>query len=139
MLIAQVTVGLHCQRSTVLMAEPSRNGRNIDARFNTSRCEQMPQIVMGDSHHADALGGIVDRLLSFSDAQNLFAFQFVCASVPHALQESNGISDQGNMANGPILCSSFSVAANREATVFEIHITPRYFRSLSLAASGERE
>src|SRR5690348_6288872 len=46
MLGSQMTVGFHCQSSSVLMAEPLCNGRNVDSALNTGRCEKMPQVVM---------------------------------------------------------------------------------------------
>src|SRR5262249_37424359 len=53
MLPSQVAVSFHCQRATVLVPEPAGNSRNVNAGFDTPRCEQVPQIVMSDAIYAD--------------------------------------------------------------------------------------
>ena len=39
MLVAEMAVNFHCQRAAVLVAEPSRDGRNVNAALNATRGE----------------------------------------------------------------------------------------------------
>ena len=56
---AQMPVGAHCERSPVFVDEPAGNGRDVHAAFNAHGREEMPQIVVGDTGHADFLAGTV--------------------------------------------------------------------------------
>lgn len=41
-ILPQMAVGFHAQRAAVLVTEPTRNGWNIHAAFDTNGREQMP-------------------------------------------------------------------------------------------------
>ena len=43
---------------------------NIDAALDALRCEQMPQIVMGDAMGADFLRCPINRFLAFADLEH---------------------------------------------------------------------
>jgi len=47
MLIPKVAVRPHSQRSPVLVAQPSGNGRDIDATLDTPGSKQVPEVMMG--------------------------------------------------------------------------------------------
>ena len=49
MLVPQVAVRPHRQSSAVLVTEPARNRWDVHTGFDASRCEQMPQVMVGDS------------------------------------------------------------------------------------------
>ena len=49
MMIAEVAVGFHCQSAAVLVAEPSADGGDINARFNATSSKQVAKIVVGDA------------------------------------------------------------------------------------------
>jgi hypothetical protein len=53
MLIAQVPVSPHRQGTAVFMSKPPADGRDIDAAFNASGREQVPQIVPSHPVHTD--------------------------------------------------------------------------------------
>ena len=70
MLVAKVAVGLHRQRTTVLVPKPARNRWDVHARFNAACGEQVAQIVMGESSDAQLLASRIDRALAFMDARD---------------------------------------------------------------------
>ena len=47
MLVAEMAVNFHGQRAAVFVAEPSGDGRDVNAALNAAGGEQMAQIVMG--------------------------------------------------------------------------------------------
>jgi hypothetical protein len=52
----QMSVRLHAQRAAVFVAEPTRDGGNIDSALNADCGKEMSQIVVRDSLHSDLLG-----------------------------------------------------------------------------------
>src|SRR5437773_834622 len=77
MFTAKVAVGLHCQRTAVLMTQPAGNGRNVHARFDAARRKQLPQVVMNDAMGADFLSCPIERLLTFADLEHFGIRWFV--------------------------------------------------------------
>jgi hypothetical protein len=55
MLIPQVAIGAHCQGAAVFMPKPSGGGGNIDAAFNATGSEQIPEVVVGEPVNANHL------------------------------------------------------------------------------------
>ena len=70
MLIAQMTVGAHGQRATVLVAQPARDRRNVHTGLDTARGKQVPQVMVGDPRHANSCGCTVYGLLAFTNAHD---------------------------------------------------------------------
>lgn len=66
-----MAVGFHCQAAAVFVPEPARDGRNIYARLDAARREQMPQIVMRDAIGAYFLARTIKRFLAFTDMKDL--------------------------------------------------------------------
>jgi hypothetical protein len=58
-LAPQVAVRFHCQRASIFVPKPTRNGRNVHAAFDAARRKQMPQIVVRDAIRADFLRGAI--------------------------------------------------------------------------------
>lgn len=54
-LIAQMPVGSHSERSAVFVSEPTRDGRHINAGFDANCGEEMPHVVMSHAGCADDL------------------------------------------------------------------------------------
>ena len=52
-ILSQVSVRFHAKRTSVLMSEPTRDSRNIDAAFDANGREKVAEIVMSDSLHSD--------------------------------------------------------------------------------------
>lgn len=46
MLLAEVAIGLHGKGAAIGMAQPPRDGRNIDARLDATGGEKVPEIVV---------------------------------------------------------------------------------------------
>jgi hypothetical protein len=59
-MVAQMTVGFHAKRATVLVAKPPRHRGNVHARLDAARGEQMPQVVVSDAFHTGQLRGTVN-------------------------------------------------------------------------------
>jgi hypothetical protein len=76
-LAAQVAVSLHRKNTSVLMAEPTGNGWDVDAAFDTDRCEQVAQIVVCDSCHAHFSGSAIHGALALEDAEKFGGSLFV--------------------------------------------------------------
>ncbi len=57
MAIAQVSVNLHHQHAAVVVAQPARDGGNINARFDATGRKQVAQVVMGNSRSCDQPAG----------------------------------------------------------------------------------
>ena len=53
-LVAHMAMNLHRQCATVAVAEPTGDGGNVLAGFNAAGCEQMTQVVVGDSGDGDS-------------------------------------------------------------------------------------
>ena len=50
-----MAINFHGERAAVNVSKPARNRRNVNARFNATGGEQMPQIVMRDAGTPDIL------------------------------------------------------------------------------------
>ena len=70
MLVAQMAVNLHRQCTAVTVAQPAGDGEDAHAGFNAACCEQLAQVVMGDTGNASDLGGTVHRPLAFADTHH---------------------------------------------------------------------
>jgi hypothetical protein len=83
------------------MAEPARDRRNIHTRFNAASCKQVPQVVMGDSLHADLFGRAVHRLLALPNANHALRLRFIgrCACIASNIWRMSGII--GTSRNSP--------------------------------------
>ncbi len=51
-LVAQVPVDSHCQRTTILVPQPAGNGRNVHAARNAPGCEEVAEIMVTESMDA---------------------------------------------------------------------------------------
>ena len=54
-LVAQMSINFHRQRTAVFVTKPAAHRRNINTGLDAKCREQMPQIVMRDFDHADLL------------------------------------------------------------------------------------
>ena len=68
-----MTVDLHRQGTAVLVSEPTRDRRNVDAAFDAPSREEMPQVMVSDASHPDLEGRPVHRLLAFADTHDRMA------------------------------------------------------------------
>ena len=53
MLVAKVPVGFHGQGPAVFVPEPSGNRWDVHARFNAPGCEQMPEVMVGETRNSN--------------------------------------------------------------------------------------
>ena len=63
-----MSVSFHAKRTAVLMAEPARDSRNINAALNANRREEMAQVMMRDSLHPDLRRRVRHAVLTFENA-----------------------------------------------------------------------
>src|SRR5260370_21125379 len=69
-LVAEMAIGFHRQRSPVLMAEPARHRWNVHARFNAACGEQVPQVMVREPGNSHLLASTRQGLLAFADLQD---------------------------------------------------------------------
>jgi hypothetical protein len=62
-----MSVHSHSKCTAVFVAEPTADGRNVHARFNARRREQVPKVVMREQRIAQASGGGGQTLLGAVD------------------------------------------------------------------------
>ena len=67
MFIAQVAVRFHTQRTAILVAEPARDGGDIDAALDANGRKEMAKIVMSDPLHSDLCGSVRHAVLTLED------------------------------------------------------------------------
>ena len=70
-LVTEMTVNLHSQRTTVLVAQPARDGGDVHTGFDAARSEEMTKIVVGDSFHADESCRSVHGFLALVDIHDV--------------------------------------------------------------------
>src|SRR5580704_7253600 len=117
MVVAQMPVCLHCERPAVFVSEPLRNRRNINAAFNASSCEQMPEIVMRDPLESQVHASAVDCFLCFGDCENVVAvgpFRITHSSRfgTHLRKQSFERRNDRHLTTFPILRAGDSITMN---------------------------
>src|SRR5580658_9472947 len=123
--VTKVAVNFHRQRSSVVVAEPTRDGWNINTSLNAPRCKQMAQIMVGDSGNTQKAAGSRQRVLAFSNRANrvLRGMRF-CRQ---ALQKDFHVS---NERDGPRFWGIVGLARfntmHRENAALQIHVRPTH-------------
>lgn len=70
-LTPQVAIGFHRNCPAVFVPEPTRDSRNVHARFDAARGVQVPEIVMRQSIGPDFFTRSIKGLLAFANAEHL--------------------------------------------------------------------
>src|SRR5436309_1558708 len=105
-LVAKMAIGFHRQRSSVLMSQPTASGGYVNSGLDAASGKQVPQVVMGDSRHAELLARRVNCLLAFPDAQNRCAHPIFFAVLgTQPLQQPSHVWDHWYAADFPVFRS----------------------------------
>ena len=126
-----MTVSLHGESAPVLVTEPTRHCRNIDARFNAARRKQMSQIMVRDSLHADDAGRPVHRLLAFEHFHNRSFRVGIQAFRPESLKQSSHLRNHRHFSELAVFGPRLGVAPDRDLAAREINVGPCYIPSLA--------
>ena len=70
MILPQVPVRFHAERTAIFVAKPSRDSRNIHAALDANGREEVSQIVMSNSLHSDLCRGVRHTVLAFENAHD---------------------------------------------------------------------
>src|SRR5437764_1157451 len=98
------------------MPQPTTHRWNIDARFNTSGREQMPQIVVSNSRDAKPSAGIRQRLVTLGDIHHFGLDAFAPALISNPFEKPAHFWNHRNRAHGPVLRTCFFIAAHKDFT-----------------------
>src|SRR5689334_2786313 len=101
MLIPQLCIYPHQQRSSVLVAQPSAHGRNVHPGLDACGGEYIPQIVVGHPGGSRHLRGAVHGLLAFLHGHHPIAWLVFWTLGLQAFQEVHHRRDHWNDANLP--------------------------------------
>src|SRR5947207_2847139 len=138
MLVAQVAVNPHRERAPIAVAQPTRNSRDVHARFNAPRREQMPQIMVRDSWDAEQSASSRHGLLTFANAANgvFRGMPLVC----EAFQQRPHIGNDWNVARrGRAIGLSVLGVVDNDKSALKIHVYPSDLAGLGKPASREGE
>ncbi len=71
MLVAQVAVDTHGERSAIFVPEPPGKSWNIHTRLNADGREKVPKVVMSDPLDSEDFARPTDRFPTFPDSMDL--------------------------------------------------------------------
>jgi len=139
MMIAQVPINLHRQRTAVLVPQPTRHRGDVHAGFDAPGGEEVPQVVMGDAGHAHGLRGFVHGTLTFTNSHN------VCGRINSrrgGFEPFQKRAHFGNHGNGPdrtALGSGDRIPAHGDLAFRKIAVCPSNIRSFCLPEPSIRQ
>ena len=141
MLVAQVTIGLHSQRATVLVAKPTTDCRNINARLNAPGSKQMPQIVVRELLNPKLITRAIDGFLTFGHRQEEVSlstrFRSRYPRIPlEFIQKGRERRNDRNTPQRTVLRGTLRVPPDLDHAKLPIHVLPSHPSRFIDPASG---
>jgi len=138
--LAQVPVDPHRQRTAILVPEPPAYGRDVHARFDTHRGEQVAKVVVREHRQPELSTGGTQALLGILDQANAFVRLRLRAPCGPDLQQQ--LTEATGHRNGPrfVVLRPFLPARDRKEVPLEISVGPtkrRRFRQTTAAVGQE--
>ena len=115
-------VGFHRECAAVLVTEPAGDCRDVHARFNAAGCEQMPQIVVGETNSPQLFASRIYRALTFVNTHDKGGREFR-SLIFHSFQQTAHVGNHWNAADFPILSSGRRIAQDRDFTFLEVTVS----------------
>lgn len=86
MFVPEVAVGFHAQCAAIFVAEPARDGWEIDTAFDANRSEKVAEIMVSDALHADDLRRPIHAVLALVNSHDGGIEWFIGTFGTHFLQ-----------------------------------------------------
>src|SRR5262245_28226445 len=137
MFIAQMAIRFHCQHAAIFVPEPTRYSRNINAAFDATRCEEMPQRMMRDSFHPDSLHRAVNRFLALAYSENMIRETIIRKIPSHPLKQSSCVGQKAKAPDLAVLRAGLGISADHNSPEIEIYVAPSQRSRLSESTTSE--
>ena len=126
MLLAQMPISSHRQRTSIGVPEPARNGRYINTRLDAKGRKEVSQVVVSHPVTTDFFRGARESLLRLVNAKDrVFMFW-----LPFGVQPFEKLAQRRNHWDCPVAGRRL-LPRNRNHALLEIHVSPKQERGLA--------